>query len=90
VGPRGAWPARRLRPYHVVCEGGASWLDFARELRAALGAATAVEGIARAKLPQPAPRPPDSRLDGARLAQVFGVRLPTWQEALRRCLATEP
>jgi dTDP-4-dehydrorhamnose reductase len=34
--------------------------------------------------PTPARRPPDSRLDCGKLAQVFGARLPHWRDALTR------
>ncbi|MBB2203215.1 sugar nucleotide-binding protein, partial [Gluconacetobacter tumulisoli] len=38
--------------------------------------------------PTPAPRPQDSRLDCARLEQVFGIRLPHWQNSVARTVAT--
>ena len=44
--------------------------------------------IATADWPTPARRPPDSRLDCTRLAQVFGVRLPPWREGVARSVAT--
>ena len=40
--------------------------------------------IATADWPTPAKRPPDSRLDCSKLAQVFGVRLPPWRPSLAR------
>lgn len=40
--------------------------------------------ITTAEWPTPARRPPDSRLDCARLAQVFGVRLPPWRDGVAR------
>ena len=43
-----------------------------------------VDAIATADWPTPARRPPDSRLDCAKLARVFGVRLPPWRESLAR------
>ena len=44
--------------------------------------------IATADWPTPARRPPDSRLDCTRLAQVFGVRLPPWRDGVARTVAT--
>ncbi len=43
--------------------------------------------IATADWPTPARRPPDSRLDCARLAEVFGVRLPPWRDGVARTVA---
>ena len=43
--------------------------------------------ITTAEWPTPARRPPDSRLDCTRLAQVFGVRLPPWREGVARAVA---
>ena len=40
--------------------------------------------ITTADWPTPARRPPDSRLDCARLADVFGARLPPWREGVAR------
>lgn len=42
-----------------------------------------VTPIATADWPTPARRPPDSRLDCDRLAEVLGVRLPHWRDSLR-------
>jgi dTDP-4-dehydrorhamnose reductase len=45
-----------------------------------------VDPIATADWPTPAKRPADSRLDCARLAAVFGVRLPEWRPSLTRTI----
>ena len=45
-----------------------------------------VEAIVTADWPTPARRPPDSRLDCTKLAQVFGVRLPPWRPSLARVI----
>ena len=37
--------------------------------------------------PTPVRRPADSRLDCTRLHQVFGVRMPHWEDALDRTVA---
>jgi dTDP-4-dehydrorhamnose reductase len=46
-----------------------------------------VEPIATADWPTPARRPADSRLDCDKLALVFGLRLPPWQDGLARTIA---
>ena len=43
--------------------------------------------IVWAEYPTPAARPAYSVLSNDRLASVFGVRLPGWEEALGACLA---
>ena len=43
-----------------------------------------VQAIATKDWPTPARRPADSRLDCAKLARVFGVRLPEWRPSLDR------
>jgi dTDP-4-dehydrorhamnose reductase len=44
--------------------------------------------IATADWPTPAKRPANSRLDCARLHDVFGVRLPEWRDSLARTVET--
>ena len=44
----------------------------------------AVDAIATADWPTPARRPPDSRLDCGRLAEVFRIRMPDWRSSLAR------
>jgi len=46
-----------------------------------------VEAITTAEYPTPARRPADSRLDCAKLASVFGLRLPPWEDGLARTIA---
>jgi len=47
-----------------------------------------VEAITTADYPTKATRPADSRLDCAKLASVFGVRLPDWRTSLARTIDT--
>jgi len=46
-----------------------------------------VKRIATADYPTPAKRPKNSRLDNAKLGQVFGLTLPDWRESTRACVA---
>ena len=68
----------------------ASWAAFAEaafEQSAVRGGPSArVRPIATADYPTPARRPANSRLDGRRLREVFGLALPGWREALPRCM----
>lgn len=70
--------------YHAVCGGETSWCGFAK---AFLPPGAAVQPIATADYPTPARRPAYSVLDCGKLKRVFGLALPSWQEALRACLA---
>jgi dTDP-4-dehydrorhamnose reductase len=79
--------------FHAAGAGWTTWHGLACATFAAAGAQApglkipTVEPIATADWPTPARRPADSRLDCARLAQVFGLRLPPWEDGLLRTLA---
>ena len=69
--------------YHVTCQGGCSWYDFAAEifrlstLRPELGPQTTGQSGARAQ------RPVYSVLDNRNLREVGLDSMPPWQESLR-------
>jgi dTDP-4-dehydrorhamnose reductase len=74
--------------YHAAGSGEATWHElaetaFARAERHGLARPT-VTPIATADWPTPARRPPDSRLDSAKLEQKFGIRLPHWRDSVAR------
>jgi dTDP-4-dehydrorhamnose reductase len=64
-----------------------SWAGFARAIMAEANMACRVEPIATEAFPTPAPRPRNSRLDGASLEAAFGIARPDWRVALRDVLA---
>lgn len=78
--------------YHLVPAGQTSWFGYARFL---LGEASAMGWPVKAQLepvpssayPTPAPRPHNSRLNNKKLEKTFGLRLPPWQDGVRRMLA---
>ena len=78
--------------YHMAGTGEASWAGFAGAIfegaRRRGGPSARVKPIATADYPTPAARPANSRLDCARVGDVFGVALPPWRESLGRCLDT--
>jgi dTDP-4-dehydrorhamnose reductase len=84
------WLARNGGVVNVVCAGETSWHGFATAIVAGLksrGVKLQVEKvipIATSEYPTRAIRPANSRLDLTRLRDVFGVSMPTWQEALDR------
>ena len=75
--------------YHIACQGETTWWGFARRIieLAGFGERARVLPIATADYPTPAKRPAYSVLSNAKLERVFGIRLPDWEEGLKRCLA---
>ena len=84
-----------LRILHATNHGEVSWHGFASALFECLGRNdVVVEAIATAMYPTAAPRPAYSVLSNERLDREFGVRLPSWEDGMMRCLdrlrTTEP
>jgi mannose-1-phosphate guanylyltransferase len=78
---------------NLTASGSTSWHGFAsaivsaaRELRVPLKCREVVP-IAATDYPLPAPRPANSRLAGARLAQRYGFEMPAWEWCMHLCLA---
>jgi len=77
--------------FHFCGGGTTSWHGFARAIFAGaaergLQTPRAVEPIASEAYPTPAPRPRNSRLDCGKIARVYGIIAPPWQESLSGCL----
>jgi dTDP-4-dehydrorhamnose reductase len=74
---------------HMSDNGETSWHGFATAIvdglraRGQRLAAANVAAIGTKDFPTKAPRPLNSRLDMARLQDVFNVEMPTWQQALK-------
>jgi dTDP-4-dehydrorhamnose reductase len=87
------WDDRYGGIFHAAGTGWTTWHGLACATFAEAAARSpglkvpTVEPIATADWPTPARRPADSRLDCGRLEQVFGLRLPPWQDGLARTLA---
>jgi dTDP-4-dehydrorhamnose reductase len=84
------WSDRR-GVYHLSSTGETSWYGFASaifELSQGNGSRKlkSVVPISSAHYPSPVQRPSYSLLDVNRLSQTFGVRLPSWREALTLAL----
>lgn len=85
-------PEFPLGTYHVRNEGFTSWFEFAQECLAQFAEAglidrmPKVEPVPAEKLATAAVRPSNSRLDCQKVKATFGVTLPTWQDALKRCI----
>jgi dTDP-4-dehydrorhamnose reductase len=85
---RNGWHPAFAGVFHAAGSGGTTWFGLASALFAEAarhGARTpALTPITTAEWPTRARRPADSRLDCTKLATVFGVRLPDWQDGLAR------
>lgn len=87
-----AAPAQAPRGiFHMTGSGEGSWADLAKAIFAASAAAGGpsahVRAITTAEYPTPAARPANSRLDGSRLEQAYGLRLPDWRASVAAVVA---
>lgn len=82
------WWHERSGIYNLIADGSTSWHGFANAIfNMAMGdKAPKVTPISASEYPVPAQRPANSRMSGRKLADTFGLQLPTWDEALRLCL----
>lgn len=80
--------------YHCIAAGETTWHGYAQfvlEQAAALGmplkvTADKVAPTTTSSYPTPAQRPLNSRLDTSKLQAAFGLRLPHWQDGVKRML----
>ncbi|WP_347505473.1 dTDP-4-dehydrorhamnose reductase [Pseudomonas anguilliseptica] len=79
--------------YHLTAQGETSWFGFASAIATHLRSqgknVATLQPIPSSAYPTPAQRPLNSRLDCSRMQQDWHVQLPTWQQALSDCLATQ-
>ncbi|MBI4263029.1 MAG: dTDP-4-dehydrorhamnose reductase [Acidobacteria bacterium] len=71
--------------YHCVNSGQATWYEVAQEAARLLGIRASVQPITLDQMPLKAPRPRFCALANRKLAEA-GFTMPSWQDALRRCL----
>ena len=84
------WQPEYRGVFHATGADETTWYGFAKAIFAEAAkhgyAAPELQPIATADWPTPTRRPPDSRLDCAKLGRVFGVALPAWQDSLPRVI----
>lgn len=83
---QGQIPEQQSGVYHLTCQGQTSWADFASEIFARNNIEMTINAIPSSEYPTPAKRPAYSVLDGTKLFNTFGVRLPEWQAGLESCV----
>ncbi len=84
------WQDAYAGVFHAAGTGWTTWHGLASAVFAEAARHGArvprVDPITTADYPTPAKRPADSRLDCAKLAALFGVRLPEWRPSLARTI----
>ncbi|WP_438394163.1 dTDP-4-dehydrorhamnose reductase [Caballeronia sp. DA-9] len=87
-GQREDW-FRRSGVYHLTAAGSTSWAGFAQAIfdNSRQPAKPVIKGIPTISHLPPTVRPLNSRLSNGKLADVFGIEPPPWDEALRQCMA---
>ena len=73
--------------YHAANTGMTSWYGFAEQIFRLHGDIVDLSGIPTSEYPTPAPRPAYSVLSCDRLREVLDFSMPSWEDALSRCLA---
>jgi dTDP-4-dehydrorhamnose reductase len=74
--------------YHMTCQGKTSWHGFAQailELSCPENIPKLL-AISTEEYPTPATRPTYSVLSNTKLQKTFGVELPHWEDAIKKCL----
>ncbi|MDQ7978062.1 dTDP-4-dehydrorhamnose reductase [Paraburkholderia sp. SARCC-3016] len=84
-----AWWEQRSGIYHLTSSGATSWAAFAEAIFkfAAVDPRPSVKAIGSDEYPAQARRPKSSRMSNDKLTKAFGIRPPSWEEALRLCIA---
>lgn len=70
--------------YHATNEGIITWYDFAVEIFKTAGVEMKVNPVSSDEYPAKAKRPSNSRMSKDKLEENGFLRLPTWQDALKR------
>ena len=75
--------------YHATNEGYCSWAEFAKEIMRLANLPCKIISISTEEYPTKAKRPLNSRMNKNSLDKNGFVRLPSWQDALRKYLQSE-
>lgn len=73
--------------FHLAGSGETTWHGLAVTTMAMAGRGILVDPISTADYPTPVTRPANSVLATAKIAAVYGIRLPPWQEGVRHGVA---
>jgi dTDP-4-dehydrorhamnose reductase len=68
--------------YHLTSSGQTTWFGFAKQFLSKQPVCPTLTPIPSSEYPVPAKRPVNSVLSCQRLAETFGVRMPSWESSL--------
>src|SRR5580698_7134753 len=74
--------------YHFTCAGATTWFGFAKAFLTKQAVCPKLTPIPASEYPVPAVRPVNSVLSCDRIAETFGIRMPSWELALDLVLET--
>lgn len=74
------------RIFNYSNSGITTWFDFAMAIKKITGSDCTLHPIPTTQYPTPAKRPMYSVLDTAKISSVFNIKIPSWQESLKKCL----
>lgn len=75
--------------YHFSNEGVCSWYDFTKKIAELAGnTACDIEPCHSDEFPSPVKRPAYSVLDKTKIKETFGVKIPYWEDSVRKVVAT--
>ncbi|ADX67812.1 MULTISPECIES: dTDP-4-dehydrorhamnose reductase [Weeksella] len=69
--------------FHYSNEGECSWYDFAQAIKKYTNSSIEIHPIATKDYPTAAKRPAFSLLDKTKIKQVYGLKIPKWEDSLR-------
>jgi dTDP-4-dehydrorhamnose reductase len=88
LSPGGDGMAGRSGVYHLTNSGATTWFGFAKEFLTKQPVCPKLTPIPASEYPVPARRPVNSVLSCEKLAETFGVHMPSWEHALELVLET--
>jgi dTDP-4-dehydrorhamnose reductase len=74
--------------YHLTSSGATTWFGFAKAFLSKQAVCPKLTPISASEYPLPAVRPVNSVLSCDRIAETFGIRMPSWELALDLVLET--
>jgi dTDP-4-dehydrorhamnose reductase len=80
--------AGRSGVYHLTSAGATTWFGFARQFLTKQAVSPKLSPISTSEYPVAARRPANSVLSCEKVADAFGVRMPSWEHALDLVLET--
>lgn len=75
--------------YHVTGGGSCTWYEFAKKIAEILGFNVEIAPVSTGEFPRDAKRPRYSVLDNSLLYEVFGIKMPHWEAAVKEYLEPE-